>query len=152
MSSGEAAVETTVEADLKGDPGRLHRRQRTIGIGQVERHRLLAEDWFSSSSRRDDQIRMSLGRSGDDDGRDLRVVDQLDWIGEGARAVAIGQCLRGLRPGVGDRGCAPGTRSAMIPACEVPIRPAPISPIAAGAAVSTVMIRSFDLGLERASH
>jgi hypothetical protein len=44
VSGGEAAVETTVEADLKDDPCRLRRRQRTIGVGQVERHRLLAED------------------------------------------------------------------------------------------------------------
>ena len=38
------------------------------------------------------------------DGRDLRVVDQLDRIGEGARAVAIRQGLRGLGPRVGDGG------------------------------------------------
>jgi hypothetical protein len=31
-----------------------------------------------------------------------------------------------------------------MPACEVPIRPAPINPIATGTAVSTVMIFTFD--------
>ena len=36
VSCGEAAVETTIEADLKDDPGRLRRRQRTISVGQVE--------------------------------------------------------------------------------------------------------------------
>ena len=82
-----------------------------------------------------------LRRSSDDDCRDLRVIDQLDRTGEGARAVAIGQCLRGLGSGVDDRGetCAwyPLRDDAGVRGAD---RPAPISPIAIGSAVSTAMM------------
>ena len=70
-------VEAAVEADLERHAGGLDRGQRAIDLGQVERHRLLAEDRLAGLGGRDDQVGVGVGRRADRDRVDVVGAEQL---------------------------------------------------------------------------
>jgi hypothetical protein len=70
-------VEAAVEADLERHAGGVDGGERAVDLGEVERHRLLAEDRLAGLRRRDDQLGVRVGRRADRDGVDVGRVEQL---------------------------------------------------------------------------
>ena len=70
-------VEAAVEADLERHAGRVDGGQRAVDLGEVERHRLLAEDRLAGLRGRDDQVGVGVGRRADRDRVDVGRAEQL---------------------------------------------------------------------------
>ena len=124
-------VEAAVEADLERHAGGGDRGQRAVDLGEVQRHRLLAEDRLAGLGGGHDQVGVGVGRRADRDRVDVGRAEQLVEA-RSRRSRRAARRRRGRCPRCAS--CthvtaAPGTRRASSSACIRPMRPTPITPI-----------------------
>ena len=127
-------VEAAVEADLERDARGLHLGQRAVDLGQVERHRLLAEDRLARPRGRGDQLGVRVGARADGDRVGVAGERLLDAHGGHARARRRRRAAVGPAASATPVSSAPATRRASSSACMLPIRPTPITAIRTGQA------------------
>ena len=81
-----------------GTPAVVDRGQRAVDLGEVERHRLLAEDRLAGARRRDDQVGVGVGASCRSRPRRRRAAEQLlDAAAPARRAPPTPRARRGVR-------------------------------------------------------
>src|SRR3954470_981383 len=104
-------VEAPVEADLERDARLLDRGERAVDLGEVQRHRLLAEDRLARTGGGHDQVGVRVGARADRDRVDVRRGEHLvDGPGD-RHAERRAHDARGLRVRVVD-GADGGARHA----------------------------------------
>ena len=96
-------VVPTHEPDLQPDPGSVHGREDRVGVGQVERQRLLAQDVPPGGRGRLDDLPVMDGRDRDEHGIDARRRHRSERIGERRGADLVGEVAGGAAVHVTDR-------------------------------------------------
>ena len=110
-AAAKSGAKRRLKPTCSGTPASLGRGDRAVGVGEGQRHRLLAEDRLACLGGRDDEVGVRVGRRGDHDGLDVVRLEDVDRVGEHAsrtrtRAEGVGRL--GPRVRDGDQARRPG--------------------------------------------